>query len=223
MGLEASLRDPVVRERADGLQTTRDSADRLRRDLTGLKSVPTSPEEIAISVCDRTGPWEERDEGRNRPSHDSKENHMSTDERTTTDLIETLRDGEKGFADAAEKLESTDRADLAPQFQKYALQRGTFAAELERMAARYGDDIDENGSAAAALHRGWMALKDALSGDSASGVLDAAEQGEDHAVSEYEKALAADISPELRTVVSRQFNEIKLAHDEVKALRNAVS
>ncbi len=91
------------------------------------------------------------------------------------------------------------------------------------MAARYGDDIDESGSVAAAIHRGWMSLKDAIAGNSASGVLDAAEQGEDHAVSEYEKALQADISPELRTVVTRQFTEVKLAHDEVKALRSAVS
>ncbi len=148
---------------------------------------------------------------------------MSTDERTTKDLIETLRDGEKGFADAAEKLASSDRADLVPQFQQYSQQRGSFADELDRMAARYGDDIDESGSVAAAVHRGWMAVKDAVSGSSASGVLDAAEQGEDHAVSEFRKALAADISPELRAVVTRQFDEVKTVHDEVKALRNAVS
>lgn len=148
---------------------------------------------------------------------------MSTDERTTKDLIETLRDGEKGFAAAAEKLVSTDRADLAPQFQKYAEQRGYFADELEQMAASYGDDIDESGSVAAAVHRGWMSLKDAVTGTSASGVLDAAEQGEDHAVSEYEKALEADISPELRAMVARQFDQIKRSHDEVRALRDTVS
>ncbi len=148
---------------------------------------------------------------------------MSTDESTTKDLIETLRDGEKGFADASEKLASTDRADLAPKFREFSQQRAGFASELDAMAARYGDDIDESGSVAAAVHRGWMSLKDALTGSSASGVLDAAEQGEDHAVSEYEKALEADISPELRTVVTRQFAEVKRTHDEVKALRNSVS
>ncbi len=148
---------------------------------------------------------------------------MSTDERTTKDIIETLRDGEKGFADAADKLESTDRPDLAPQFRTFSQQRAGFADELDKMAARYGDDIDESGSIAAAVHRGWMSLKDALAGDSSSGVLDAAEQGEDHAVTEYTKALDADISPELRGVLTRQFEEVKRTHDQVKALRNSVS
>ena len=148
---------------------------------------------------------------------------MSTDESTTKDLIETLRDGEKGFAQAAEKLGSTDRAYLAIQFQRYSEQRGNFANELEQMASRYGDDIDESGSVAAAVHRGWMSLKDAMTGSSASGVLDAAEQGEDHAVSEYEKALEADISPELRAVVTRQFADVKRTHDEVRSLRDTVS
>lgn len=148
---------------------------------------------------------------------------MSTDESTTKDLIETLRDGEKGFAQAAEKLASTDRADLAPKFQQYSEQRARFAGELEQMAVRYGDDIDESGSVAAAMHRGWMSLKDAMTGSSASGVLDAAEEGEDHAVNEYEKALEADISPELRAVVSRQFADVKRTHDDVRSLRDTVS
>lgn len=53
------------------------------------------------------------------------------------------------------------------------------------------------------------------------GVLDVAEQGEDHAGKEYEKALAADISTGLRTVVERQLVDVRSAHDQVKALRDA--
>lgn len=98
--------------------------------------------------------------------------------------------------------------------------RGEFSAELESMAAAYGDDIDEDGSAGGAIHRGWMAVKDAISGSDPSGVLDAAEQGEAHAVSEYQDALGKDISPELRSVVERQFAAVQQAHDEVTSLRN---
>jgi uncharacterized protein (TIGR02284 family) len=94
-------------------------------------------------------------------------------------------------------------------------------AELEGLAAIYGDRLDEDGSAAAALHRGWMALKDALAGSSAHGVLDAAEQGEDHAVSEYRGALDSDLSMELAVVVRRQLGDITAVHDEVKRLRDA--
>ncbi len=147
---------------------------------------------------------------------------MSTDAQVTKDLIETLRDGERGFADAADKLEESDRPDLASTFRRYSSQRSEFANELEEMAAAYGDDIDESGSVAAAVHRGWMSVKDAVSGSSPSGVLDAAEQGEDHAVSEYEKARSADISAELRTTVERQYVQIQAAHDDVRNLRNAL-
>ncbi len=149
---------------------------------------------------------------------------MSQDRKVTKDLIETLEDGRKGFTAAADKLADTNRADLAPKFRELAEQRGGFSAELETMAAAYGDDIDEDGSVAAAVHRGWMSLKDALAGSDPDGVLDAAEQGEDHAVSEYQSALDNDdISAELRQVVQRQYTAVKSAHDEVKRLRDAVS
>ena len=68
------------------------------------------------------------------------------------------------------------------------------ATELHKLAQSYGDHIEESGSVAPTLHRGWMSLKDALAGSSPDGVLDAAEQGEDHAIKEYDKALDSDFS-----------------------------
>lgn len=144
----------------------------------------------------------------------------STDEKVTKDLIETLEDGKAGFTKAAERLADTDRADLAPLFHGFAAQRGQFADELRQLAAQYGDAIDEEGSLAGSLHRGWMAIKDAVTGDGAEQVLGAAEQGEDHAKSEYRDALAEDLSPYLRTVVERQQRDVVSAHDEVRALRD---
>lgn len=146
---------------------------------------------------------------------------MSTDAAVTKDLMETLEDGREGFDKGAEKLRDSDSPELADTFMRFSQQRAGFYAELQDIARSYGDDIKESGSVAAAVHRGWLSLKDALAGSDPKGVLDAAEQGEDHAVSEYEKALEADISPELRDVVQRQFTEVKAAHDEVRALRNA--
>ncbi|MEO6654144.1 MAG: PA2169 family four-helix-bundle protein [Ilumatobacteraceae bacterium] len=147
---------------------------------------------------------------------------MSTDRRVTKDLIQTLEDGKEGFTRAAEKLAESDRPDLSTTMRKYADQRGAFSAELDKMAADYGDDIDEDGSVGGAIHRGWMAVKDAISGSDPKGVLDAAEQGEDHAVSEYKDALdKQDISPNLREVIQRQYADIQKAHDDIKALRNA--
>lgn len=147
---------------------------------------------------------------------------MSTDARVTNDLIQTLKDGQEGFTTAADRLRDSDRADLGARFAQFAAQRELFAAELQTMAATYGDQPEKSGSVAGALHRGWMAMKDKLAGSGSSeGVLDAAEQGEDHAVSEYKKALAADISPTLRAVLERQFTEVKTAHQVVRSARDA--
>ncbi len=146
---------------------------------------------------------------------------MSTDEKVTKDIIETLEDGQDGFASAADRLAETDAAHLAPKFREWSEQRGKFAAELRSMAASYGDNIKEDGSVAAAVHRGWMAVKDMISGSDPSGVLEAAEQGEDHAMSEYKDALANDeISANLRRTLQAQQTEVQRVHDEVKALRD---
>lgn len=146
---------------------------------------------------------------------------VSVDEAVTKDLLETLADGEEGFAKGADKLDDTESAEIAATFRKLSGQRAQFAAELRELARQYGDEVDSSGSVAATFHRGWMAIKDAVSGSDPKGVLDAAEQGEDHAVGEYEDALAKDLSPTMRTVVERQANEVRAAHDEVRRLRDA--
>jgi len=146
---------------------------------------------------------------------------MSNDAAVTKDLIQTLEDGKDGFAKGAEKLEKDGEAALAGTFRELSSKRARLSDELQKIAASYGDQIEESGSVAAKAHRGWMAVKDAVAGSDPDGVLDAAEQGEDHAVSEFEKALQSDISPEFKTVVQRQLAEVRSAHDQVKALRDA--
>lgn len=142
----------------------------------------------------------------------------STDERVTTDLIETLQDGRQGFEHAAKRLADSERPDIGRRFETFATQRGEFSTELESMAAAYGDDIDEDGSIPAAAHRGWITVKDAISGSDPTGVLDAALTGEDHAISEYGDALDQAISAKLRDVVVRQAAAIEAVRAEVKAL-----
>ncbi len=148
---------------------------------------------------------------------------QSTDRKVTTDLIQTLEDGKKGFAEVADKLTDSDRSEWAPRFADLSAQRAAFSQELERMAAAYGDDIDEQGSFAGTVHRGWINLKDAVTGSSPKSVLDAAVTGENHAVGEYEKALEADLSIDLRNTVERQYLVIKSAAADVASLRDAVS
>lgn len=146
---------------------------------------------------------------------------MSDDAQVAKELVETLKDGERGFASAAEKLRDSDRAEWATTLQRLSEQRAGFHRDIVDLGHDYGDNVDESGTATAALHRGWISLKDALTGDDAGSVLGAAETGEDHAVSEYEKALQANLSDGFRDVVTRQHAAVTAARDEVKALKTA--
>ena len=145
---------------------------------------------------------------------------MSVDESVTKDLVQILEDGKEGFAKAADKV-ADDAPEVATKLREFSAQRDRFSAELRGLAKNYGDEVKDSGSVSGAVHRGWMALKDALSGSDASGVLDAAEQGEDHAVRAYKKALDEDLSEPLRAVVARQAADVQVAHDAVKAMRDA--
>ncbi|WP_374967708.1 PA2169 family four-helix-bundle protein [Terrabacter sp. BE26] len=146
---------------------------------------------------------------------------MSDDAKVAKELVETLKDGERGFASAAEKLRDGDHPEWATTLQRLSEQRAGFRREIVEMGHEYGEDVDTSGSATAAVHRGWIALKDALTGDDAGSVLGAAVTGEDHAVSEYEKALEGDLSAGFREVVTRQHAAVVAARDEVKALQVA--
>ena len=146
---------------------------------------------------------------------------MSDDEKVAKELVETLKDGEKGFAAAAEKLADGEHPEWATTLQRLSQQRAGFHREIVALGHQYGDDVDESGTATAALHRGWIALKDAVTGDDAGSVLGAAVTGEDHAVTEYEKALEADLSAGFREVLRTQHAAVVAARDEVKGLQVA--
>ena len=146
---------------------------------------------------------------------------MSDDAKAAKELVETLKDGEKGYATAADKLRDSDRPEWATTMERLSQQRAGFWREIVDMGHEYGDDVDESGTVAAAVHRGWLSLKDAVTGDDPDAVLGAAESGEDHAVSEYEDALKMDLSAGFREVVVRQQADVLAARDELKALKSA--
>jgi len=146
---------------------------------------------------------------------------MSDDAKAAKELVETLKDGERGYADAAEKLRDGEHPEWATTLQRFSEQRAGFWREIDAMGHDYGEEVDKGGSVTGAAHRGWIALKDALTGDDPTGVLKAVLTGEDHAVSEYEQALQQDLSPGFHEVVSRQYAAVIAARDEVKALQVA--
>ena len=144
---------------------------------------------------------------------------MKEQNEVIDNLIETLKDGQEGFKQAAEAVSDPKLKSL---FRDYSQQRSRFAAALQSEARREGETDPENSSSAAgALHRGWINLKSAVTGGDEHTILAECERGEDSAVEEYKKALEDGLSPAAQELVSRQFAEIKAAHDRIKSLRDA--
>jgi uncharacterized protein (TIGR02284 family) len=139
---------------------------------------------------------------------------------TLNSLIETLKDGQEGFRQASEAVKDSTLKSL---FNEYSLQRARFAGDLQNEVIRsLGESKPEDtSSTAGALHRAWINLKSALTAGDDHAILAECERGEDSAVAEYKKAMEDEnLSAPLRDIISRQYTDVKAAHDRVKALRD---
>ena len=134
-------------------------------------------------------------------------------------LIETCKDGQNGFQTAAEGIK---RSDIKSLFYQYSQQRAQFAGELQNEVGRLGGDPAQTGSVAATLHRGWINIKSAVTGEDENAVLAECERGEDSAVSNYKDALAdANLPADVRAIVERQYAQVQEAHDRIRNLERA--
>jgi uncharacterized protein (TIGR02284 family) len=132
-------------------------------------------------------------------------------------LIETCRDGQNGYRDAAENVKDPE---LRSFFNEVSTTRAEFAGELENEVIRLGKhNPDRKGSATAALHRGWIDLKAALGGGDHS-ILSSVEAGEDNAKKQYEEALNDNLPRDIKDILQQQSQSVISAHDRVRMLRD---
>ena len=139
---------------------------------------------------------------------------------TLNNLIETNKDGQEGFKQAAEGV---DDSNLKSTFFEYSQQRSQFTGELQSLVRELGGDPENSGSIAGSLHRGWINIKTAVTGKDSAAVLNEAERGEDSAKKAYKDALEQDLPANVNAVVSRQATAVQAAHDKVKSLRDSAN
>jgi uncharacterized protein (TIGR02284 family) len=137
---------------------------------------------------------------------------------TLNGLIETCKDGQEGFQQAAEGVQNSD---LKSAFYEYAQQRAQFAGELQSAVRELGGDPENSSSLAGMLHRGWINIKSAVTGQDDKAILSEAERGEDSAKNMYSEALEQELPANIRSIVERQSAAVQQAHDRVKAMRDA--
>ncbi len=138
---------------------------------------------------------------------------------TINSLIETLKDGQEGFKQAAEAVKDSELKSL---FREYSQQRARFAGELQGQAQQLGEsEPEDSSSAAGAMHRAWINLKSVVTSGDDHAILVECERGEDSAIKEYKEAMEKGLSSPIRETISRQYNEVKSAHDRIRNLRDA--
>jgi uncharacterized protein (TIGR02284 family) len=133
------------------------------------------------------------------------------------DLAECALDGEYGFQECAEQVK---REDLKSFMLQRADECRRAVQELNEQIRGLGGRVEEHGSAAGAVHRGWVTVKSTLSTYDDKAVLEECERGEDNAVARYRKALKKPLPAGVKLVVERQMQGVQRNHDQVKMLRD---
>ncbi|MHA6493440.1 PA2169 family four-helix-bundle protein [Pseudomonas borbori] len=133
------------------------------------------------------------------------------------DLIETSKDGEKGFRECAEDIKSVQ---LKTLFNQRAQECAAAASELQQLVRNLGGDPETSTSVAGDMHRRWIDLKSMITGKDDEAILNECERGEDVALKSYKKALEKDLPASVRMVVEKQLQGVQRNHDQVKSLRN---
>ena len=142
-------------------------------------------------------------------------------------LVETCRDGEKGFKTAAE---SVDNPQLKTELTRFAQQRAGFRSELESCMKQIGGAPEETTSvggvameAAGAVHRGWINIKSAITGHDNKAILNECENGDAAALKAYENVMSSsEIPMDVKNVIQKQHDEIEATKTAIASLKNTV-
>ncbi|TMJ58968.1 MAG: PA2169 family four-helix-bundle protein [Alphaproteobacteria bacterium] len=139
---------------------------------------------------------------------------------TLNDLIETSKDGEEGFRTCADAVKNPQ---LKSFFEQKAERCRLGAAQLQQKVRELGGDPERSSSMTGQLHRFWVDIRSRITGMDEHAVLDECERGEDSAKRAYEEALQEDLPADVRTLIGKQYREVKMNHDSVRAMRNAMA
>ena len=139
---------------------------------------------------------------------------------TLNNLIETCKDGQEGFKQSAEGVQNSE---LKKVFYEYGQQRAQFTGELQSLVREFGGDPETSGSTTGAIHRGWINLKSAITGQDDAAILNEAERGEDVAKNAYKEALEESLPANVLQTVQQQYTQVQAAHDNIRALRDAAN
>jgi uncharacterized protein (TIGR02284 family) len=137
------------------------------------------------------------------------------------DLIQINNDRVAGYEKAMAELKAED-SDLKSLFVKMIGESHKLKMALATEVQALGEDAEQGTTNSGKIYRAWMDVKAIFTGHDRKTVLNNCEFGEDAAQKAYKMALAEDdLSADLRSLITEQKAQLRISHDEIKALRDA--
>jgi uncharacterized protein (TIGR02284 family) len=134
------------------------------------------------------------------------------------ELLEKNYDAQKGFSKA---MEDAKNPRLKSFLQQQAAQRGRFTNELTQEIINLNAQPKESGSLTGDLHRTWIDIKSAVSGNEDEAVLEECIRGEKASWEEYDNKLKKEnFPPNISNVIQNQASEIHSTLSKVKTLED---
>jgi uncharacterized protein (TIGR02284 family) len=131
------------------------------------------------------------------------------------DLRQVLNAGKEGFRKAASAARDPE---LKALFSQFASEREEMAEDLRQSMP--AEPKEKKSAVEAAVHRGLIDMKTALTSGDDYTILAECERGENRAVEMFKKALDQDLPSDLCRRIKSQSMRILEAHDRVKELRD---
>lgn len=136
---------------------------------------------------------------------------------TLNNLASIAKDGVNGMKSAVESAKSPN---LKSTLQRLAQEREGVLFDIQNAVRSLGGDPEKSGTTAGAAHRGWMNIKNMVTGSDDKALLDECERGEDVAVKAFREASSQPLPPQQIEIVRRGFEQVRKSHDEIKSMRN---
>jgi len=133
------------------------------------------------------------------------------------ELIQMNIDSRDGYQYAAKQ---TQDLTLISLFQQMAAERQAQADDLAAALTINAEKPCREGSYAAAMHRSWIAVREAFTNQNEYVVLCEAERGEDAIKNGYEQTLKNHPGTAMNDVLQKHFEQVRIAHDRIRDMRD---
>lgn len=136
------------------------------------------------------------------------------------ELIAIAKDVEYGLRTCAGYATGYELRQL---FEHGSTTSAAHVAELNALVLQYGGRPSLHGTAAGAVQRAWVRLRDSVNGLTDEGLIDDCERAEDHALARFRSALSIDPLPGgARELIARQADVVERLRDLLRQRREAM-